>query len=110
MLNCNITSTNAVSAAQFMLALDSSSIDEPYQQDSYLWTFNVKHSLEYYLSLLNGKIVPVSSDEAFRQEVNKSILALSQYAKNMFHILTLQAKQDLIHYLETQAVTTEAPL
>jgi hypothetical protein len=105
MPNCNITSLNAVIAAQLMLNLDKSSIDEQYQQDAILWTFNVRHALEYYLSLLSGKIVPVSSDKTFREELNESLLALSQYSKNMFHILTLQTKQNLIQHLATQAVT-----
>lgn len=105
MPDCNITSLNAVSAAQFMLNLDKSFIDAQYQQEAILWTFNVRHALEYYLSLLSGKIVPVSSDKILREQLNESLLALSQYTKNMFHILTLQSKQDLIQHLATKAVT-----
>lgn len=97
-----ITSSNAVNAAQFMLNLDKSFINEQYQQDAILLTFNVKHALEYYLSLLNGKIIPPTSDKAFREELNVSLLALSKYAKNIFNILTSQAKQDLIQHLATK--------
>jgi hypothetical protein len=98
MTDCNISSSNAVSAAEFMLNLDKSYIDEEYQQESILWTFNVKHALEYYLSLANGKIAP-SLDKTLREQLNESLLALSQYSKNMFNILTLKAKQDLIQHL-----------
>ncbi|MBS0287990.1 MAG: hypothetical protein JSR17_11875 [Proteobacteria bacterium] len=99
MTDCNINSSNAVIAAQFMLSLDKSFIDEQYQQDAILWTFNVKHALEYYPSLLNGKIVHTSSNKTFSEEIDESLLALSQYAKNMFQILTIQGKQDLIQHL-----------
>ena len=104
MPDSNITSHNAVIAAQFLLNLDKSFIDEQYQQEAILWTFNVRHALQYYLSLLNGKIAS-SSDKSLNEQLNESLLALSQYSKNMFHILTLQAKQDLIQHLATQAVT-----
>ena len=104
MHDCNITSLNAVIAAQFLLNLDKSLIDEQYQQEAILWTFNVRHALQYYLSLLNGNIT-LSSDKPLKEQLNESLLALSQYAKNMFHILTFQAKQDLIQHLATQAVT-----
>lgn len=94
-----ITSNNAVSAAQFMMALDKAAIDEQYQQDAVLWTLNVGNSLEHYLSLLSGKINLEPHDEALPEQLYTSLFALTQYTKNMFHILTHQAKHDLIHYL-----------
>jgi hypothetical protein len=92
MPDCNITSLNDVIAAQFMLNFDKSPIDGEYQKESIIWTFNVKHALEYYLSLLNGHIAS-SSYKSLKHQLNESLLALSQYAKNMFHILTLQANR-----------------
>lgn len=69
MLDCNITSLNAVIAAQFMLNFDKSHIDGEYQNESIIWSFNVKHALEYYLSLLNGHIAP-SSDKSLKEQFN----------------------------------------
>lgn len=99
MLEHNITSKNVVPAAQFMLSLDNSSINKEYQQDSTLWIFNVEHALNYYLSLLKERITTLPHDKTFKQELSDSLLALKQYVINMFHILTLPAKKDLIRQL-----------
>src|SRR5260221_522559 len=69
------------------------------QQDASLWTFNVKHALNYYLYLLQGKNVSLPEGKTFQDELNSSILALSQYIRNMFHILTPHAKQELSKHL-----------
>lgn len=100
MLDCNISSCNAVTATQYMLNLDKSCIDKEYLKEAILWNFNVRHVLEYYLSLANGKIAP-SPDKSLTDQLNENLLALSRYAKNMFNILTIQAKQNLIQHLLT---------
>jgi hypothetical protein len=100
MIDFNITSSNAVTAAQHMRNLDKSCIDKEYQKEAILWNFNVKHALEYYLSLANGKIA-LSPDKSLTDQLNETLLALGRYAKNMFNTLTSQAKQDLIQHVLT---------
>lgn len=96
----NITSLNIVTAAQFMLSLGEAAINNEFKEEAILWTFNVKHTLAYYLSLKNGKIIPLSLEEPFRKELNRTLLALSDYSRHLFQILNAQAKEELLQHLE----------